>query len=90
MQVDQIKSAIINGKFTNDDINTLVEAVKYARNQLGREVKRSIRVGARVEFTDRRIGYVHQGSVTKINIKYVVVNTAKGNYRVPANMLTVV
>ena len=90
MQVDQIKSAIINGKFTNDDINILVEAVKYARNQLGREVKRSIRVGDCVEFKDRRVGCTYQGSVSKINIKYVVVNTAKGNYRVPANMLTVV
>jgi small-conductance mechanosensitive channel len=57
---------------------------------LGEEVKRSIRVGDRVEFKDSRIGYVHSGSVLKINIKYVQVTTPKGTYRVPANMLTVV
>jgi small-conductance mechanosensitive channel len=47
-------------------------------------------VGDRVEFKDSRIGYVHSGSVLKINIKYVQVTTPKGTYRVPANMLTVV
>jgi ferredoxin-fold anticodon binding domain-containing protein len=90
MKVEQIKSAIVNGTFTNDDINVLVEAIKYARSQLGRQVKRSISVGDRVEFEDRRIGYVHQGTVSKINIKYIIVNTPKGNFRVPASMLTVV
>ncbi len=90
MKVEQIKSAIVNGTFTNDDINVLVEAIKYARSQLGRQVKRSISVGDSVEFEDRRIGYVHQGIVRKINIKYVHVETNKGTFRVPANMLTVV
>ena len=90
MDINQIKSAIVNGNFTNDDINVLADALKYARSQLGKEVKRSIRVGDRVEFKDSRIGYVHSGSVLKINIKYVQVSTPKGTYRVPANMLTVV
>ena len=86
MDINQIKSAIINGNLTNDDINAVSDALKYARSQLGKEVKRSIRV----EFKDSRIGYVHSGSVLKINIKYVQVSTPKGTYRVPANMLTVV
>lgn len=90
MDINQIKSAIVNGNFTNNDINVLADALKYARSQLGKEVKRSIRVGDRVQFTDARIGYTHQGSVLKINIKYVQVSTNKGTYRVPANMLTVV
>lgn len=90
MDINVLKSAIMSNGYSNAELNELIEAIKYARNQLGREVKRSIRVGDRVEFTDNRIGYIHQGSVTKINIKYVHVNTAKGTYRVPANMLTVV
>ena len=90
MDVNQIKSAIVNGNLTNDDINAVSDALKYARSQLGKEVKRSIRVGDRVEFKDSRIGYTHSGSVLKINIKYVHVSTPKGTYRVPANMLTVV
>ena len=73
-----------------DVSNEISEAVRYARAQLVHEVKRSIRVGDRVQFTDSRIGHTHSGSVLKINIKYVQVSTPKGTYRVPANMLTVV
>lgn len=90
MDINQIKSAIMSTGYSNDELNMLGDALKFARAQLGHEVKRSIRVGDRVEFKDTRIGYVHQGSVLKINIKYVHVSTNKGTYRVPANMLTVV
>jgi len=90
MQVDQIKSAIINGKFTNADLNDLGEAIRYARAQIGREIKQSIRVGDNVNFSDNKNGTNYTGAVVKINIKYVHVATSKGTYRVPANMLTVV
>lgn len=90
MDANALKSAIITNGYTNAELNEISEAIKYARAQLGREVKRSIRVGDRVEFKDSRIGYTHSGSVVKINIKYVHVSTPKGTYRVPANMLTVV
>jgi hypothetical protein len=90
MDINVLKTQIMLNGYTNAQLNELGEAIKYARNQLGQEVKRSIRVGDRVEFKDTRIGYVHQGSVVKINIKYVHVNTNKGTYRVPASMLTVV
>jgi len=90
MDINVLKTQIMLNGYSNDELNELGEAIKYARNQLGREVKRSMRVGDRVEFTDSRIGHVHQGSVIKINIKYVHVATPKGTYRVPANMLTVV
>jgi hypothetical protein len=90
MDINVLKSAIMLNGYSNAELNELGEAIKYARSQLGREVKRSIRVGDRVEFKDSRIGYTHSGSVLKINIKYVHVATSKGTYRVPANMLTVV
>ena len=90
MDINQLKSAIMLNGYSNDELNSLGEAIKYARTQLGKEVKRSIRVGDKVQFTDTRIGYTHQGTVLKINIKYVQVSTNKGTYRVPANMLTVV
>lgn len=90
MNINQIKSAIMSNGYSNDELNMLGDAIKFARAQLGHQVKRSIRVGDQVEFTDARIGYTHRGSVLKINIKYVQVSTNKGTYRVPANMLTVV
>ena len=90
MDINVLKTQIMLNGYSNAELNELGEAIKYARTQLGREVKRSIRVGDRVEFVDSRVGYVHSGSVVKINIKYIHVNTPKGTYRVPANMLTVV
>ena len=90
MDINVLKTQIMLNGYSNAELNELGEAIKYARNQLGRAVKRSIRVGDRVEFTDSRVGYTHQGSVLKINIKYVQVSTNRGTYRVPANMLTVV
>ena len=90
MDITAVKSAIMLNGYTNAQLNEISEAIKYARSQLVHEVKRSIRVGDRVEFKDSRIGYTHSGSVLKINIKYVQVATSKGTYRVPANMLTVV
>ena len=90
MDINAVKSAIMLNGYSNTQLNEISEAIKYARSQLVHEVKRSIRVGDRVEFTDSRIGHTHSGSVLKINIKYVQVSTPKGTYRVPANMLTVV
>ena len=90
MDINVLKSAIMLNGYSNAELNELGEAIKYARTQLSREVKRLIRVGDQVKFVDSRVGYVHSGSVVKINIKYVHVNTNKGTYRVPANMLTVV
>jgi hypothetical protein len=90
MDINVVKSAIMLNGYSNAQLNELGDAIKYARNQLGREVKRSISIGDSVQFLDSRVGYTHQGSVIKINIKYVHVATSKGTYRVPANMLTVV
>jgi hypothetical protein len=90
MDINVVKSAIMLNGYSNAELNELGEAIKYARNQLGRAVKRSIRVGDNVNFVDNKNGTNYTGAVIKINIKYVHVNTSKGTYRVPANMLTVV
>jgi hypothetical protein len=90
MDITVLKSAIMLNGYSNAELNELGEAIKYARTQLGREVKRSIRVGDNVNFVDNKNGTNYTGAVVKINIKYIHVNTAKGTYRVPANMLTVV
>ena len=90
MDITVLKSAIMLNNYSNQELNELGEAIRYARTQLGQQVKRSIRVGDHVQFVDSRAGHRHRGSVVKINIKYVHVTTPKGTYRVPANMLTVV
>ena len=88
MNIDRINSAIIQGNLTNDELNTVIEAVKFARSRLGRQTKASLMTGDSVSFTSSKTGKTMTGFVTKIAIKYVTVKTTQGLWRVPANMLT--
>ena len=90
MNIKDINSAIISGVFTNDDLNSIVDAVKYARSQLGRQTRRSLMLGDTVRFTSNRNGVTYTGDVEKIKLKYVLVRTNGGLFNVPANMLEVV
>lgn len=88
MNVDRINSAIIQGNLTNDELTTVIEAVKYARSRLQKQVKNALMIGDNVNFTSSKTGMNMTGVVTKIAIKYVTVKTLQGAWRVPANMLT--
>jgi hypothetical protein len=87
MDIGAITSAIMRGNLSNDDLNSVLEAVKYARSQLGRAKLRSFGRGDAVKFTSSRNGRVYTGTVEDVKIKNVVVNTSMGRFRVPANML---
>jgi uncharacterized protein YwbE len=76
--------------WTNTELSSMIDAVKWNRANLARQIKRSIMVGDNVEFTSSKTGRLTRGFVTKIAIKYITVNTGMGLWRVPANMLTVV
>lgn len=88
MNIDQINSAIIASCLSNDELNSIAQAVKYARSRLGRRVKQGLQVGDNVTFTNK-LGYTVTGHVVKVAIKYVTVRTVGYDlWRVPANMLT--
>ena len=87
MNITQINTAILQGNFTNDQLSSMIDAVKWARHQLTRNVKNSIKPGQMVKFTSSKTGKTMVGDVTKIAIKYVTVRTPAGMWRVPANML---
>ena len=88
MDIKQINSAIIMGTWTNTELSSMIDAVKYARARLAQSAKASLKVGDNVNFTSSKTGINYTGLVTKIAIKYVTVKTVKGLWRVPANMLT--
>jgi hypothetical protein len=88
MNVKQINTALITGTFTNEELTSVIDAVKFARAQLGQQTKRALRVGDSVNFTSTKTGQNVTGIVTKIAIKYVTVRAHTGLWRVPANMLT--
>jgi hypothetical protein len=90
MSIQSINSEIIAGNFTNEQLSSIIDAVKYARGQLAKRNKASMMLGDNVEFTNSRTGRVMRGHVKKIAIKYVTVDTGAGAWRVPASMLKVV
>jgi hypothetical protein len=90
LTIQDVNRAIMLQEWTNTELSSMIDAVKWNREQLAKRVKRSIRVGDNVEFTSSKTGRVTRGFVTKVAIKYVTVNTGMGLWRVPANMLSVV
>jgi hypothetical protein len=90
-QIQQINSAIMFGNLTNDQLTSIVNAVQYARAQLGKQKIRTFTKGDTVKFTSaKRGGLVVQGTVTKVAIKYVTVKDGVMLWKVPANMLEAV
>lgn len=90
MKLQEIRHAIKFGSFTNDELNTLSDAIRFARTELVHEVKRGLSIGDNVTFTSSRTGKDVTGVVEKIAVKYVTVRTVEGGWRVPANMLSAV
>ena len=88
MNIMQINTAILQGGWTNDQLTSIIDAVKFARARLTEMNKRSLRIGDNVNFTSSKTGQNITGVVMKIAIKFVTVRTAQGLWRVPANMLT--
>ena len=90
LTIQQVNSAIMLQSWTNTELASMIDAVKWNRANLAKQIKRSISVGDNVEFTSSKTGRLTRGFVTKIAIKYVTVNTGMGLWRVPASMLSVV
>ena len=88
MDIKQVNSAIMFGTWTDIELRSMIDAVKWNRAQLVQQTKRSLRIGDNVNFTSSKTGLNVTGVVTKIAIKYVTVKTVKGLWRVPANMLS--
>jgi hypothetical protein len=88
MNIQAINSAIITGNLTNDELVSVIDAVKFARSRLSQTIKYSLQIGDNVNFTSSKTGRNVTGVVVKVAIKYVTVKTITGMWRVPANMLT--
>lgn len=85
--IQEINSSIMFGDLSNDQLDSIISAVKYRRGQLTQKVKRGIAVGSQVKFYSTKRGQNFTGTVEKIAVKFVTVNTGTMRWRVPANML---
>jgi len=88
LTIQQVKSAIMLQSWTNEQLTSMIDAVKWNRANLAKVTKRSLTIGDNVNWTSGRTGVNVTGVVVKIAIKYVTVKTVQGLWRVPANMLT--
>jgi hypothetical protein len=87
MSIQTVNAEILAGNFTNEQLSSIIDAVKFARARLTETNKRSLRLGSTVKFTSTKSGVTLIGTVDKIAIKFVTVRTPQGLWRVPANML---
>jgi len=90
MNIKEINTAIIHGNLTNEELNSIGDAIRFARAQLVARNKMVLSVGSNVKFTSSTRGTI-SGVVKKINRKFIIVDQP-GQFRswkVPANMLEV-
>lgn len=86
-EIQQINRAIMFGNFTSAELTSIINAVQFARAQLTKQKIRSFVKGDSVKFTSNRNGQTYTGTVRKVAIKYVTVDTGQTLFRVPASML---
>lgn len=90
MNVADIRTALVSGVFTGQDLDRIAQALTFARGQLSKQTIRSLRTGDTVKFTHPRTGVTFNGTVDKVKIKYILVATPQGRYNVPANLIEAV
>jgi hypothetical protein len=84
--IQQINEAIMFGNFTNDQLNSIVAALKYARAQRAKQQARALRAGDAVRFTSR--GNIFFGTIERVKLKNAFVRVGNASrYNVPLNML---
>ena len=88
LTIAEVNTAIITGNFTNDQLNSIGDAIKFARAQIAKQNKFTLVKGTQVKFTNSRSGQTVVGSVEKVNRKFIIVKSGLSNWRVPANMLS--
>lgn len=89
--IQEINTSIMFSGLTDEQLNSVMSAVKFAREQLRKEKIREFRKGDVVKFTSTKRGVTIVGTVEKVAIKYVTVRESgkvvSGLWKVPANML---
>ena len=74
-------------RMDNAELNRVIDAVKMRRTFISKESARGLFIGDSVSFEGKR-GVRVQGTVSKVNSKTVVVDTAQGGWKVTASLLT--
>ena len=84
--IQQVNEAIMFGNFTNEQLNSVVAALKYARAQRAKQQARTLKAGDAVRFSSR--GNTYFGTIERVKLKNAFVKVGNWQrYNVPLNML---
>lgn len=79
---------IRNSDLNNDDLNLIIEAVKFKRAQNARQAARTLQIGEQVKFNGRN--GITVGRLEQIKIKKAIVVSGTTRWNVPLAMLEAV
>lgn len=85
--VKEINYSIMFGDLSNEELDSVISAVRFARANLAKVNKRSFRIGAEVKFTSAKSGQTYIGIVNKVLRKNMMVQVGTKMWQVPASML---
>ena len=90
--IQQLNRSIMFGKWTDVELRSMADAIRFAQTGLRKQVKRNLDVGVRVRWISSKNPAGATGTVKKIAIKYVTVRHDRdgGLWKIPANMLEIV
>ena len=90
--IQQLNRSIMFGTWTDVELRSMAEAIRFNQTSLRKQVKRSLDVGVRVRWISSKNPAGATGTVKKIAIKYVTVRNDRdgGLWKIPANMLEIV
>ena len=69
LTIQDVNKAIMLQSWTNTELSSMIDAVKWRRATLAKLTKASLSIGDNVNFTSRKTGMNLTGVVTKIAIK---------------------
>ena len=90
MDLKAINTAIVTSKFTAMELDSISDAIKFARANVARTLSCTLTPGQRVMLNHNKVGGKAYGTILKVKIKKADVKMDSGvTYQVPMSMLTV-
>jgi hypothetical protein len=86
--ISEINHAIMFNGLTNDQLDSVIMAVKFARSNIAKaNIRYNFKVGSDVKFRNSKRNEISYGKITKIARKFITVQVGSTMWRVPANMI---
>lgn len=88
MDIKQVNSAIMFGDFSNDELNSIINAIQFRRSSMQAHARSKLKVDSQVTWRNTKTGGKLKGSIVKIATKYATIRTIDYElWKVPMDML---